>query len=118
MPYTTKNYISKFEDIIAAYESLLSIPPGFFSLQRRVTLMPKLSPFFATCLLITSSSTRSPIRVTGIVDWECVSLKPLWAVPRVLELLEGPEVLQVPDPAPPSVEGAKELEKELRETFE
>jgi hypothetical protein len=33
-------------------------------------------------------------------------------------LLEGPEVLQIPDPALPLVEGAKELEKELRGTFE
>ncbi|KAI0273197.1 hypothetical protein BGY98DRAFT_1099500 [Russula aff. rugulosa BPL654] len=49
-------------------------------------------------------------RTTGIVDWVCVSLKPLWAP----ELLEGPEVLPIPDPAPHLVEGAKEL----RETFE
>jgi hypothetical protein len=33
-------------------------------------------------------------------------------------LLEGPEDLQIPDLAPPPVEGAKELEKGLRETFE
>ena len=54
--------------------------------------------------------------IMGIVDWECVSLKPLWAVPRVPELPEGPEVLQIPGAS--SVEGAKELEKETRETFE
>jgi hypothetical protein len=56
--------------------------------------------------------------ITGMVDWECVSLKPLWAVPCVLELLEGTEVLQIPDPAPPVVRGTKELEKELGVTFE
>jgi hypothetical protein len=40
--------ISEFEDMIAAYESLLSVLPGFFSLQMPVT--PKLSPFFTTCI--------------------------------------------------------------------
>ena len=39
-----KNYISEFEDIITAYESLLSILPIFSPLQGRVTLTPKLRP--------------------------------------------------------------------------
>lgn len=34
-------------------------------------------------------------RITEMVVRECVSLKPLWAVPRVPKLLEGPEVLQI-----------------------
>lgn len=54
-------------------------------------------------------------RITGIVrPGQGMRLsEPLWAIPRIPELLEGPEVLQIPDPAPPSVEGAKELEKGL-----
>jgi aminoglycoside phosphotransferase (APT) family kinase protein len=60
-------------------------------------------------------------RITGIVDWECVSLQPSWEVVRVPQLLEGPEVddgSPIPDVAPPPEEGADEFHTELRERHE
>jgi len=108
-----KNYVSEFEDMIAAYESLLSVLPIFSPSEASDADADAeaFSLFFYDMSMINILVEPTTHRITRIVDWECVSLKPLSAVPRVPELLEGPEVLQIPDPAPPPIKGAKEPEK-------
>jgi aminoglycoside phosphotransferase (APT) family kinase protein len=113
--------ISEFEDAISAYESLLSVLSIFFP--------PEASSDAETFSLFHDDISPDNIlvdptthRITGIVDWECVSLQPRWEVAaRVPQLLEGPEVEDgspIPDSAPPLEEGADEFHKELRERHE
>jgi aminoglycoside phosphotransferase (APT) family kinase protein len=111
--------ISEFEDTISAYESLLSVLPIFFP--------PEASDAEAFSLFHDDISTNNILidptthRITGIVDWECVSLQPLWEVVRVPQLLEGPEVddgSPIPDVASPPEEGADDFHTELRERHE
>jgi len=111
--------ISEFEDAISAYESLLSVLPTFFS--------PEASDAETFSLFHDDISSNNILidpmthRITGIVDWECVSLQPSWEVVRVPQLLEGPEVddgSPIPDVAPRPEEGADEFHTELRERLE
>jgi hypothetical protein len=114
--------ISEIEDLIAAYESLLSALPIFFPSDPSD---PETFSLFhddmSTNNILVDPTT---FRITGIVDWECVSLKPLWEVSRVPKLLEGPEVLefhgysQIPDTPPPPEPGAGAVQKEQREALE
>jgi hypothetical protein len=94
--------ISEFEDTIAAYESLLSVLPVCFPPEARdaetfFLFHHDLSPD----KILVDPTTQ---RITGITDWECVSLQPSWeAAARVPQLLEGPEVEDgspIPDAAP------------------
>ena len=60
-------------------------------------------------------------RITGIVDWECVSLEPSWKVDRVPQLLDGPEVddgSPIPVVPPPPDESTSEFDKEPRDRLE
>ena len=105
MPFTTKNYISEFEDMIAAYESLLSFPPIFLQANNADE---ELSPFFAMSII---SILVDPINHPSHHGNRRLGMRlpgnPLCAVPRVPEFLwKDSEVLQIPrTPAPPSVEG-------------
>jgi aminoglycoside phosphotransferase (APT) family kinase protein len=114
--------ISEFEDMIAAYESLLSILPVFFpSDASDAETFSLFHDDISTDNILVDPTT---FRITGIVDWECVSLQPLWEVSRVPKLLEGPEVLvfhgypQIPDTPPPPEPGADVVQKEQREALE
>jgi hypothetical protein len=78
--------ISELEDAITAHKSLLSILP---------TLFPPDTGNFEIFSLYHDdmSSNNIPIdpithRITGIVDWECVSLQPSWKVAKVPKLLD------------------------------
>ncbi len=109
--------ISEFEDAISAYESLLSVLPIFFP--------PEASDAETFSLFHDDISSNNILvdpathHITGIVDWECVSLQPSWEVVRVPQLFEGPEVDDSsPMPEPDSEEGTSEFHTELRERFE
>jgi hypothetical protein len=117
-----ENDISEFEDIIAAYESLLSVLPIVFPSDASDTETFSLfHDDISTNNILVDPTTH---RITGIVDWECVSLQPLWEVARVPKLLEGPEVLefhgysQIPDTPPPPEPGVDVVQKEQREALE
>ncbi|KAI0280955.1 hypothetical protein BGY98DRAFT_961531 [Russula aff. rugulosa BPL654] len=108
--------------MIAAYESLLSILPVFFpSDASDAETFSLFHDDISTNNILVDPTT---FRITGIVDWECVSLQPLWEVSRVPKLLEGPEVLvfhgysQIPDTPPPPEPGADVVQKEQREALE
>ena len=114
--------ISDVEDIITAYESLLSVLPMFFpSDASNAETFSLFHDDMSTNNILVDPTT---FRITGIVDWECVSLKPLWEVARVPKLLEGPEVLefhsysQIPDTPPPPEPGANAVQKEQRGALE
>ena len=114
--------ISEFEDMIAAYESLLPLLPIFFpSDASEVETFSLFHDDISTNNILVDPTT---FRITGIVDWEFVSLQPLWEVARVPKLLEGPEVLelhgysQIPDTPPPPEPGADAAQKDQRETLE
>ncbi|KAF8473663.1 phosphotransferase enzyme family-domain-containing protein [Russula ochroleuca] len=113
--------ISEFEDAISAYESLLSVLPIFFPREASgdAETFSLFHDDISSDNILVDPTTH---RITGIVDWECVSLQPRWEVAaRVPQLLEGPEVedgAPIPDAAPPSEEGADEFHKELRERHE
>jgi len=114
--------ISEFEDIIAAYESLLSVLPIFFPLDANdAETFSLFHDDLSTNNILVDPTTH---HITGIVDWECVPLKPSWDVARVPKLLEGPEVLefhgysQIPDKPPPPEPGADDVQKEQREALE
>src|SRR6266446_4210519 len=91
-----------------------------FSLRRPATLIR--FPSFTFHNDISSSNILidpTTHHITGIVDWECVSLQPSWEVVRVPQLFEGPEVDDSsPMPEPDSEEGTSEFHTELRERFE
>ena len=114
--------ISEFEDMIAAYESLLSVLPVFFpSDASDAETFSLFHDDISTKNILIDPTTFC---ITGIVDWEFVSLKPLWEVARIPKLLEGPEVLefhdytQIPDTPPPPEPGADVVQKEQREVLE
>ena len=114
--------ISEFEDAISAYEALLSVLPIFFP--------PEASGAETFSLFHDDLSSDNILvdptthRITGITNWECVSLQPSWEVAaRVPQLLEGPEVEDgspIPDaaPAPGAGGAADEFHRELRERHE
>ena len=111
--------ISEFEDAISAYESLLSVLPIIFPPEAGD---PETFSLFhddiSTNNVLIDPTTHC---ITGIVDWECVSLQLSWDVVRVPQLLEGPEVddgSPIPDIAPSPEEGADEFHTELRERHE
>jgi aminoglycoside phosphotransferase (APT) family kinase protein len=114
--------ISEFEDMIGAYESLLSALPIFFPSDSSDA--ETFSLFHDDISINNILVDPTTYRITGIVDWECVSLQPLWEVARVPKLLEGPEVLefhgysQIPDTPPPPEPGADAVQKEQREALE
>ena len=114
--------ISEFEDAISAYESLLSALPIFFPPPEASSDAETFSLFHDDISADNILVDPTTHRITGIVDWECVSLQPRWEVAaRVPQLLEGPEVEDgspIPDSAPPLEEGAVEFHKELRERHE
>jgi hypothetical protein len=111
--------ISELEDVIAAYEALLSVLPAFF---------PSDSSDTETCSLHHDDLSSDNIlidptthRITGIVDWECVSLQPSWKVAQVPHLLNGPEFddgSPIPDAAPPPDKDADEFHQERRDCLE
>jgi aminoglycoside phosphotransferase (APT) family kinase protein len=112
--------ISEFEDAISAYESLLSVLPIFFPSETGdAETFSLFHDDISSDNILVDPTTH---RITGIVDWECVSLQPSWEVAaRVPQLLEGPEVEDgspIPDAGPAPEEGADEFHKELRERFE
>ena len=86
--YTESN-ISEMENIIAAHKSLLSILPTFFHPEASTPETFSLYHDDLTTNNILVDPTTH--RITGIVDWECVSLEPSWKVVRVPQLLDGPE---------------------------
>ncbi|KAI0247102.1 phosphotransferase enzyme family-domain-containing protein [Lactifluus subvellereus] len=111
--------ISELDDAIAAYQSILSILPSFFppeaSSQETFSLYH--DDMSSNNILIDPATHR----ITGIVDWECVSLQPAWHVARVPQLLDGPEVddgSPIPAAAPPPDKGADDFHKELRDRLE
>ena len=113
--------ISELEDAIAAYESLLSILPTFFPPD---TSTPETFSLhhddISTNNILVDPTTH---RITGIVDWECVSLQPSWKVVQVPQLLDGPEVdagspIPVAQPPPPPDKAAGDFHKELRDHVE
>jgi hypothetical protein len=111
--------ILELENTIAAYKSLLSILPTFFP--------PDLSTPESFSLYHADISTDNILvdpnthRITGIVDWECVSLEPSWKVVRFPQLLDGPEVddgSPIPVVPPPPDESASDFDKESRDRLE
>ena len=118
-----KDDISEFEDAIAAYQSLLSVLPIFFPPEARdAETFSLFHDDLSPDKILVDPTTH---HITGITDWECVSLQPSWeAAARVPQLLEGPEVEDgspIPDAAPATEMGgggADELHKELRERHE
>jgi aminoglycoside phosphotransferase (APT) family kinase protein len=117
--------VSEFDDAISAYESLFSVLPIFFPPEASNADAETFSLFhddLSSDNILVDPTTH---RITGIVDWECVSLQPSWEfaarVPQLLE--EGPEVIgddgsPIPDAASPPEEGADGFHRELRERFE
>ena len=111
--------VSELEDAIAAYESLLSTLPTFFppGTGDAETFSLYHDDMSSNNILIDPTTHR----ITGIVDWECVSLQPSWKTAQVPQLLDGPEVddgSPIPAAAPPPDEDADEFHKELRERLE
>jgi hypothetical protein len=111
--------ISELEDAIAAYESLLSVLPTFFPPDTGDTETFSLyhDDMSSNNILIDPTTHR----ITGIVDWECVSLQPSWKVSQVPQLMDGPEVgdgSPIPAAAPPPDEDADDFHKELRDRLE
>ncbi|KAH9967393.1 phosphotransferase enzyme family-domain-containing protein [Russula dissimulans] len=111
--------ISELEDAIAAFESLLSILPDFLPPQagNAETFSLYHDDISSNNILVDPTTHR----ITGIVDWECVSLQPSWEVARVPQLLDGPEVddgSPIPDAAPPPDQTADDFHKTLRDRLE
>jgi len=111
--------ILELENTIAAYESLLSILPTFFPPDAST---PETFSLYhndiSTDNILVDPTTH---RITGIVDWECVSLEPSWKVDRVPQLLDGPEVddgSPIPVVPPPPDESASDIDKESRDRLE
>jgi hypothetical protein len=114
--------ISEFEDAISAYEALLSVLPIFFPPEAGgAETFSLFHDDLSSDNILVDPTTH---RITGITNWECVSLQPSWEVAaRVPQLLEGPEVEDgspIPDaaPAPGAGGAADEFHKELRERHE
>jgi aminoglycoside phosphotransferase (APT) family kinase protein len=114
-----KDDISELEDAIGAYESLLSVLPTLFPPDTGDTEVFSLyHDDISSNNILVDPMTHC---ITGIVDWECVSLQPSWKVAQVPQLLYGPEVddgSPIPASAPAPDENADEFHKELRETLE
>ncbi|KAK2462793.1 hypothetical protein APHAL10511_005184 [Amanita phalloides] len=111
--------ISELEDVIAAYESLLSIFPTFFppNTSENETFFLYHDDMSSNNILVDPTTHR----ITGIVDWECVTLQPSWKVANVPQLLDGPEVddgSPIPATAPPPDDNADPLHEELRDRLE
>ena len=111
--------ISELEDIIAAYESLLLAFPHLFPPDARnnETFSLYHDDMSSNSILIDPTTHC----ITGIVDWESVSLQPSWKVARVPQLLDGPEVdhdSPTPIAPPPPDKDADELHLELRDYLE
>ena len=114
--------VSELDYTIATYESLLSVLPIFFpSDTGDAEIFSLFHDSISTNNILVDPITH---RITGIVNWECVSLQPQWAAGRVPRLLQGPEVLefqcnsQIPDTPPPPEPGAEDIEMEDREILE
>ena len=113
----TERHISKMEDIIAAHKSLLSILPTLFHPEPSTPETFSLYHDDLTLNNILVDPTTH--RITGIVDWDCVSLEPSWKVVRVPQLLDGPEV-DVSSLVPTSLpdESAGKMYQEWRDRLE
>ena len=111
--------ISELDDTISAYQSILSILPTFFPPEAsgQETFSLYHDDLSSNNILVDPATHQ----ITGIVDWECVSLQPAWHAARVPQLLEGPEVddgSPIPAAAPPPDKAADEFHKDLRDKLE
>ena len=111
--------ISELEDAIGACESIFSVLPAIFPPDTGDTEEFSLyHDDISSNNILVDPMTHC---ITGIVDWECVSLQPSWKVARVPQLLYGPEVdhgspIRASAPAPD--ENADEFHKGLRDGLE
>jgi hypothetical protein len=80
--------ISEFNGIIKVSSDLLSLVPEFFLDTDREEFVLYHNDLSTNNILI------DPIthHVTGVVDWECISLQPTWNARQPPQLLHGPEI--------------------------
>lgn len=111
--------ISELDDTITAYNSLLSILPTFSPSDTGDTETFSLyhGDMSSNNILIDPTAHC----ITGIVDWECVTLEPSWKVAKVPKLLDVPEVDDgslIPAAAPPPDKDADGFDKQFRDRLE
>jgi hypothetical protein len=126
--------ISELVDAIAAANHLLGLLDNFFDETDIETFQLTHDDLSTNNILIHPTTHQ----ITGIVDWECVSLQPVWKARRPPQFIYGPEINlgfyemnygtpipDVPPPPPPSgtrdtdgVEDESEAVLEIREYLE
>lgn len=74
---------------LSAAEELRNLLPKFFDDSPGGEKFMLYHDDLSTNNILIDSTTHY---ITGIVDWECVSLQPAWKVPRPPQLLYGPEI--------------------------
>ncbi|KAF8901024.1 phosphotransferase enzyme family-domain-containing protein [Gymnopilus junonius] len=87
----TEYDLDDLEDLDGAIEAsriLLSLVDNFFDDINNEEFVLRHNDLSTNNILIDASTSQ----ITGIVDWECVSLQPLWEAMRAPQLLDGPEI--------------------------
>jgi hypothetical protein len=81
--------VPELDGILSAAEELQNLLPKFFDDSPGGEKFMLYHGDLSTNNILIDPTTH---HITGIVDWECVSLQPAWKVPRPPQLLYGPEI--------------------------
>jgi Phosphotransferase enzyme family len=81
--------VPELDGILSAAEELQNLFPKFFDDSPGGEKFMLYHGDLSTNNILIDPTTH---HITGIVDWECVSLQPAWKVPRPPQLLYGPEI--------------------------